>query len=86
MLVERRFLDVQSQRIVVDLPPGFVNHQVEMILIALDTQEAAAPEQNRSAAEADALLAATAGAWGRRSAADVQALIESQRKADWRDE
>lgn len=43
MLVERRIVDVQSPRLVVDLPEGFAHHRVELIVLTLDEE----PRQSR---------------------------------------
>lgn len=40
----------------------------------------------RPAEEIDQLLARTGGAWGKHTLSDVQALIATQRQADWGDD
>lgn len=39
MLVERRIIDVQSPRIVLDLPASFANQKVELIVLTLDEEK-----------------------------------------------
>jgi hypothetical protein len=55
-------------------------------LSALANQSMVATNTRLTANQADALLAETAGAWGNRSLAEVDALLAEQRSLDWGDE
>jgi hypothetical protein len=43
------------------------------------------PEHLADEQTAERLLAETSGAWGKRSLAEVTAMIEAQRESDWGD-
>lgn len=74
-----------------DAPPDVDQARLIVTLLPLSGAEARGmpafrPGSEPSAISADALLADTAGAWGRRSLDEVQALIASRRQADWGDD
>jgi hypothetical protein len=86
MLVERRFIDVRSPRISLDLPLEFANRRVELIVLALDQAESPEPSERMTETEGKALLATTAGAWGKHPPSEVEAIIEKHRLEDWGDD
>lgn len=63
-----------------------IGQEEAMRLSALTNQSKATTNIRLTANQADALLAETAGAWGKRSSAEVDALLAEQRRLDWGDE
>jgi len=72
--------------------------RVRVVLVADDTNELEQPNKREqrgsplldeatntrlSDSQAEALLAETAGAWGNRSLADIDAILAEQRRQDW---
>jgi hypothetical protein len=47
MKVQRQFIDITSTKVLVELPQSFVNHRVELIVLAVDEERAPIKKRRR---------------------------------------
>jgi hypothetical protein len=47
MQVQRQFLDITSNKVLVEFPESFVNHRVELIVLTVDDEKVPAKKRRR---------------------------------------
>lgn len=47
MQVQRQFIDITSNKVLVELPESFVNHRVELIVLTVDEERAPTKKRRR---------------------------------------